>query len=51
MMSLQSEKFPISMMVKGLPNRYRTKSNMDGMDKLVQTLDMDFTGIQLFKSS
>ncbi|MEC0685265.1 phosphopentomutase, partial [Bacillus haynesii] len=30
---------------EGITESLRTKSNMDGMDKLVQTLDKDFTGI------
>lgn len=30
---------------EGVTQSLRTKSNMDGMDKLVQTLDMDFTGL------
>ncbi|WP_075982203.1 phosphopentomutase [Bacillus massilinigeriensis] len=30
---------------EGVTDSLRTVSNMDGMDKLVQTLDMDFTGI------
>ncbi|MEH7013436.1 phosphopentomutase [Neobacillus niacini] len=30
---------------EGVTQSLRTISNMDGMDKLVQTLDMDFTGI------
>jgi phosphopentomutase len=30
---------------EGVTKSLRTVSNMDGMDKLVQTLDMDFTGI------
>lgn len=30
---------------EGVTTSLRTVSNMDGMDKLVQTLDMDFTGI------
>jgi phosphopentomutase len=30
---------------EGVTQSLRTVSNMDGMDKLVQTLDMDFTGI------
>jgi len=30
---------------EGVTESLRTVSNMDGMDKLVQTLDMDFTGI------
>ncbi|WP_449536831.1 phosphopentomutase [Ferdinandcohnia sp. Marseille-Q9671] len=30
---------------EGVTNTLRTKSNMDGMDKLVQTLEMDFTGL------
>lgn len=30
---------------EGVTQTLRTKSNMDGMDKLVETLDMDFTGL------
>lgn len=30
---------------EGVTESLRTVSNMDGMDKLVQTLDMDFTGL------
>ncbi|MEH7236937.1 phosphopentomutase [Bacillus sp. JJ1562] len=30
---------------EGVTQALRTKSNMDGMDKLVQTLNMDFTGL------
>jgi phosphopentomutase len=30
---------------EGVTQSLRTKSNMDGMDKLVETLDMDFTGL------
>ncbi|MGS2776178.1 phosphopentomutase [Robertmurraya sp. GLU-23] len=30
---------------EGVTRSLRTVSNMDGMDKLVQTLDMDFTGL------
>jgi phosphopentomutase len=30
---------------EGVTKSLRTVSNMDGMDKLVETLDMDFTGI------
>ncbi|MCT8138794.1 phosphopentomutase [Anaerobacillus sp. CMMVII] len=30
---------------EGITQSLRTISNMDGMDKLVQTLDMDFTGL------
>ena len=30
---------------EGITQSLRTVSNMDGMDKLVETLDMDFTGI------
>lgn len=30
---------------EGVTDSLRTVSNMDGMDKLVETLDMDFTGI------
>lgn len=30
---------------EGVTNALRTVSNMDGMDKLVETLEMDFTGI------
>lgn len=30
---------------EGVTQSLRTVSNMDGMDKLVQTLDMDFTGL------
>lgn len=30
---------------EGITESLRTKSNMDGMDKLVQTLDKGFTGI------
>lgn len=30
---------------EGVTQTLRTKSNMDGMDKLVQTLEMDFTGL------
>ncbi|MCY7780443.1 phosphopentomutase [Bacillus haynesii] len=30
---------------EGITESLRTKSNMDGMDKLVQTLDKEFTGI------
>jgi phosphopentomutase len=30
---------------EGVTQSLRTISNMDGMDKLVQTLDMDFTGM------
>lgn len=30
---------------EGVTKSLRTVSNMDGMDKLVQTLDMDFTGL------
>jgi phosphopentomutase len=30
---------------EGVTESLRTASNMDGMDKLVQTLDMDFTGL------
>jgi len=30
---------------EGVTQSLRTKSNMDGMDKLVQTLNMDFTGL------
>ncbi|WP_342432194.1 phosphopentomutase [Neobacillus sp. FSL H8-0543] len=30
---------------EGITKSLRTVSNMDGMDKLVETLDMDFTGI------
>src|SRR4051795_11366311 len=30
---------------EGITQSLRTVSNMDGMDKLVQTLDMDFTGM------
>ncbi len=30
---------------EGVTQALRTKSNMDGMDKLVQTLTMDFTGL------
>ncbi|MED3563212.1 phosphopentomutase, partial [Bacillus xiapuensis] len=30
---------------EGVTQALRTVSNMDGMDKLIQTLEMDFTGI------
>ena len=30
---------------EGITKSLRTKSNMDGMDKLIESLDMDFTGI------
>ncbi|MBZ5750425.1 MULTISPECIES: phosphopentomutase [Metabacillus] len=30
---------------EGITKSIRTKSNMDGMDKLIESLDMDFTGI------
>ncbi|MFT4413255.1 phosphopentomutase [Fredinandcohnia humi] len=30
---------------EGVTQTLRTKSNMDGMDKIVETLDMDFTGL------
>ncbi|WP_099351769.1 phosphopentomutase [Fredinandcohnia onubensis] len=30
---------------EGVTQSLRTKSNMDGMDKLVETLEMDFTGL------
>ncbi|MFY4775900.1 phosphopentomutase [Metabacillus sp. RGM 3146] len=30
---------------EGITESLRTKSNMDGMDKLLQTMDQDFTGI------
>ena len=30
---------------EGVTKSLRTKSNMDGMDKLVDTLNMDFTGL------
>ncbi|PLS15397.1 phosphopentomutase [Bacillus sp. M6-12] len=30
---------------EGVTESFRTVSNMDGMDKLVQTLEMDFTGL------
>ena len=36
---------------EGVTKSLRTKSNMDGMDKLVETLNMDFTGIKLLKFS
>ena len=33
------------MTVKGLQQALRTVSNMDGMDKVLQTIEMDFTGL------
>ena len=45
LMLLRSGKSMIFMMVKELRNSLRTVSNMDGMDKLLQTFDMDFTGL------
>ena len=33
------------MMVKGLRKSLRTVSNMDGMDKVLETMEMDFTGL------
>ncbi|MCA1030607.1 phosphopentomutase [Bacillus timonensis] len=30
---------------EGITKSLRTKSNMDGMDKLLETMDMDFTGL------
>ncbi|MDQ0233586.1 phosphopentomutase [Metabacillus malikii] len=30
---------------EGITKSFRTKSNMDGMDKLIETLEMDFTGL------
>ena len=44
LMSLPLEKSLIFMTVKEL-HLLRTKSNMDGMDKLVETLKTDFTGL------
>lgn len=35
---------------EGITSSLRTKSNMDGMDKLVETLKTDFTGLSLLKS-